>query len=79
LRWWHIRSFSLGLAVVGPKVFFAQKFCGINKKHYLSPWRRYSRLKEQRKTSFPLVLCSLIRIFAGEKESNQQLNFSIEV
>ena len=28
--------------------------------------RRYSRSKEQRKVNFPLVLCSLIRIFAAD-------------
>jgi hypothetical protein len=52
LRWWHIRSFSLGLAVVGPKVFFAQKFCGINIKHYLSPLEKILSLERTKKNEF---------------------------
>ena len=39
--------------------------------------RRYYRSKYQRKTSFPLVLCSLIRNFAAENETDDEKTYCI--
>jgi len=39
--------------------------------------RRYYRSKYQGKTSFPLVICSLIRNFAAENETDDEKTYCI--